>query len=66
MWLLEVHQSLDDGVVGGIHFGAQREVAATAAEVSLELFGRYHPVVHMQLLEVHGEIEAFARLRWSI
>ena len=43
--LHEMHEGLDDGVVGGVHVRAEREGALAGAEEGLVVVGRYDPVL---------------------
>ena len=53
--LHEVHQRLDDGVVGGIHVGVEGEGALAVAVERLVAVRRDDPVLPVQVAEAHPQ-----------
>jgi hypothetical protein len=51
----QVHQGLDDRVVGRVHVGVEREVALAAAVISVVAVGRDYPVLPLEVAEAHVE-----------
>lgn len=52
----EVDERLDDGVVGGVHLGVEREGALALAVEGRVTVGRYDPVLPLEVLEGHVQV----------